>query len=212
MKSVLIITEPNDHHAIAVAEALHRKGAAPTLWATSDFPTRADESVHFDGDAQESIRICGPGLDLNDPVFDVVWRRRPAYVLDRELLHPADRAFADRECGIFRRSLFRLLASAAFWVNPVEAAARAGSKLLQHAAAVRLGLPMPPTLFSNSPREIRAFLARPGETVYKPLSRLEERDERVRALHRTGQRGQPGRGRGAAADTGHLPEACSQGV
>ena len=98
-------------------------------------------------------------------------------MLDQHLLHPADRAFADRECGIFRRSLFRLLAPAAFWVNPVEAAANAGSKLVQHAAAVKLGLSMPSTLFSNSPREIRAFLALPGETVYKPLSPIGWKNE-----------------------------------
>ena len=110
-------------------------------------------------------------FDLLDPAaFDVVWRRRPAYVLDHETLHPADRAFADRECSLFRRSLFSLLAPAALWVNPVDAAARAGSKLLQHAAAAKLGLTLPRTLFTNSPREIRAFLALPGETIYKPLS------------------------------------------
>ena len=171
MKNILILTEPSDYHTIAVAEALQRKGCAATLWATSDFPTRSEESIHFNASGDRGkVHICGPRLDLLDPVFDVVWRRRPAYVLDHESLHSADRAFADRECSLFRRSLFSLLAPAALWVNPVDAAARAGSKLLQHAAAAKLGLTLPRTLFTNSPREIRAFLALPGETIYKPLS------------------------------------------
>jgi glutathione synthase/RimK-type ligase-like ATP-grasp enzyme len=169
-KKILVLTEADDFHAIAVAEALERKGAEVTLWATSDFPTRCEESAHFSADGEKSVRIRGAGLDLVDPAFDVVWRRRPTYVLDREALHPADRAFADAECGVFRRSLYRLLAPHAFWVNPIDGAACAGSKLLQLEAAGRVGLKMPETVFTNSPREIHDFLARCGETVYKPLS------------------------------------------
>jgi glutathione synthase/RimK-type ligase-like ATP-grasp enzyme len=174
---ILIFTEADDFHAIAVAEALDRKGAAATLWATSDFPTRSDESVSFGADGRRTLRIRGGGLDLLNPAFDVVWRRRPTYVLDRGALHPADRAFAENECSMFRRSLYRLLAPEAYWVNPVDGAARAGSKILQHEAAGTVGLTMPATVFTNSPREIREFLCRPGATVYKPLSPAGWKDE-----------------------------------
>ncbi len=169
-KRILILTEANDIHAIAVAEALDRKGAAVTLWATSDFPTRSDEAVHYGANGVKSLRVRGPDLDLENPAFDVVWRRRPVYVLDRDSLHPADRAFADGECGMFRRSLLRILAPDAFWVNPVEGAALAGSKLLQHEAAAAVGLRMPETLITNNPQEIRQFLASGREVVYKPLA------------------------------------------
>jgi glutathione synthase/RimK-type ligase-like ATP-grasp enzyme len=169
-KRILIVTEADDFHATAVAEALDRKGVAVTLWATSDFPTRSDESVRFDADGLRTLRIRGAGLDLLNPAFDVIWRRRPTYVLDRDSLHPADCAFADNECSMFRRSLYRLLAPDAFWVNPMDGAALVGSKILQHEAAGKVGLKMPETVFTNSPREIRDFLLRPGETVYKPLS------------------------------------------
>jgi glutathione synthase/RimK-type ligase-like ATP-grasp enzyme len=169
-KRILILTEADDFHAIAVAEALERKGAEVTVWATCDFPTRTDESAHFASDGKKSIRIQVAGLELVDPSFDVVWRRRPTYVLNRDVLHPADRAFADSECNVFRRSLFRLLAPQAFWVNPIDGAAYASSKLLQQEAASKIGLKMPETLFTNSPREIRDFLTRCREVVYKPLS------------------------------------------
>jgi glutathione synthase/RimK-type ligase-like ATP-grasp enzyme len=70
---------------------------------------------------------------------------------------------------MFRRSLFHLIAPGAFWVNPIAGAALAGSKLLQHEAAVKVGLRMPETLFTNSPEEIRQFLSRENEVIYKPL-------------------------------------------
>jgi glutathione synthase/RimK-type ligase-like ATP-grasp enzyme len=170
LTTILIVTEANDLHASAVAEALERKGATVTLWATSDFPSRSEETAHFSADGEKALRIAGPDLDLVSPCFDVVWRRRPTYVLDPKALHPADRTFANNECSLFRSALFHLLASGAFWVNPLAGAARAGSKLLQHEAAAQVGLKMPETLFTNSIREIRALLARRREVIYKPLS------------------------------------------
>lgn len=169
-RSVLILTEADDVHAIAVAEALEQKGAAVTLWATSDFPSRADESVQYDADGAKVVRIRSAHLALENPTFDVAWRRRPAFVVDSASLHPADRVFAGGECAMFRRSLLRLLAPGAFWVNDPESAALAGSKMLQHEAAAKVGLTMPETLFTNSPEEIRQFLARGRPIVYKPLA------------------------------------------
>jgi glutathione synthase/RimK-type ligase-like ATP-grasp enzyme len=170
LTTILIVTETDDIHAITVAEALNRRGAAVTLWATSDFPSRSDETAHLAMDGQTTVRIDGPDLHLFNPRFDVVWRRRPTYVLNTQALHPADRDFSDTQCSLFRSSLFQVLARDAFWVNPLEGALRAGSKLLQQEAARRAGLRIPETLFTNSMKEIRAFLARQGEVVYKPLS------------------------------------------
>lgn len=146
------------------------RGAKATVWATSDFPTRSEETLHFQDGAQSVLRIESPEFSLHDARFDVVWRRRPAYVLDPELLHPADRAFAEAECGVFRRSLMNLLAPHAFWVNPAQGAVRAGSKMFQHQAAVNVGLRMPETLYTNSPQEVRTFIRRKhGKVIYKPF-------------------------------------------
>lgn len=166
---ILIITEAEDIHALAVAEALALRGADATVWATSDFPTRSEETLHFDGKSQSSLRIEGTDVSLQDPLFDVVWRRRPAFVIDPDI-HPADRAFAEGECGIFRRSFFSFLSPGAFWINPLQGVVKAGSKMLQHQAAANVGLRMPETLYTNSPQEVRAFLHRKhGKVVYKPF-------------------------------------------
>lgn len=166
-RRILILTESDDFHAIGVAEALERKGAEVSLWATSDFPTRTDETVHYLPGRAPELRMAALAFDHSE--FDTVWRRRPSFVLDKEVLHAADRAFAESECGVFRRSLLRLLAPDAFWVNPPEGAALAGSKLLQHHVACGIGLKTPETLFTNSPTEIRGFLARRQSVVYKPF-------------------------------------------
>jgi len=175
-KNILILTEPGDAHAYAVAEALERKGVDVTLWYTADFPMSAGESILFE-DNRRTLSVQGPALDLRDACFDTVWHRRPCYVLDEHRLHPADRDFADLECGVFRRSLFNLLAPQAFWVNPPDAAARAGRKPLQQSAAMEVGLATPATLYTNDPEEIRQFLARHGNRiVYKPFRAISWRD------------------------------------
>jgi glutathione synthase/RimK-type ligase-like ATP-grasp enzyme len=176
-KKVLILTELGDVHAYAVAEALRCKGVSATLWHTADFPTRTGETIRFES-GRKTVSVRGPAFELNEFRFDTVWHRRPSHVLDESRLHPADREFAELECGVFRRSLFHLMAPDAFWVNPPEAAARAGRKPVQHAVALEAGLSTPATLYTNDPQEIRSFIARcGGQIVYKPFRGYSWRDE-----------------------------------
>jgi hypothetical protein len=143
-----------------------------TLWQTPDFPSRSGESVLFEGGAQRVI-AQGPDLELDSPCFHTVWRRRPSYSVDWTKVHPSDRKFVDIECNIFRRSMLGMISPGAFWVNPADAAISAGYKMLQHGAASELGFKTPDTLYSNDPRQIRAFIQRHGgEIVYKPLRGL----------------------------------------
>src|SRR4051812_42452911 len=115
-KRVLILTQPGDGHAHAVAEALRHKGAEVVLWHTSDFPTCCGETILFEG-RRRRVSIRGPEIDLIDPRVHTVWRRRPCFVIGEGKLHPADRRFASSECRGFRWSLFDLLSPGAFWVN-----------------------------------------------------------------------------------------------
>src|SRR5947199_9633707 len=67
-------------------------------------------------------------------------------------------------------SLLKVLAPQAYWVNRPQSTARASSKILQHQAAANLGLRMPETLYTNSPREVRTFIRRKqGRVIYKPF-------------------------------------------
>ena len=173
---ILILTELGDIHAYAVAEALRRKGAEAVLWHTSDFPSCSGETILFEG-GQRTVTVRGPAMELEDDRFSTVWHRRPTHALDEGLLHPADRRFADIECSVFRRSLFNLIAPEAFWVNPPDAVTRAGRKPLQHQIASEIGFVTPATAYTNYPEQIRSFLARHRQIVYKTFHGAAWRDD-----------------------------------
>jgi hypothetical protein len=169
MKPILILTEPENAQAIAVAEALERKGGQPLLCFTSDFPSRAAESLRYEG-GRRQIEVRGEGFSLSDAEIGVVWRSSPSYVLDPVHLHPADLRFADDQCRFFRGAFYELLAPSAFWVNRPAAAVLADYKMVQHETARRSGLNMPDTIYTNDPELIRAFIRRQGgKIVYKPI-------------------------------------------
>src|SRR3954451_11019894 len=64
---ILILTDADDIHAISVASALSMRGVEATLWPTADFPTRAEETLHFGQSLQSSFRVEGVGFSLLDP-------------------------------------------------------------------------------------------------------------------------------------------------
>ncbi|MGH7484237.1 MAG: hypothetical protein ACREMY_01365 [bacterium] len=164
--TVLILTQAGDVHAHAVDIALRQKGIESRLYFSSDFPSRETESVLF-RDRRKLLWLGTLGAVAEEEIR-TVWRRRPAYVLDRDKLHPSDRQFAEWQCMAFRSALFDVLAPQAFWVNRPEVAARASRKILQHQLALEVGLSVPETLYSNDPNAIRCFLRRQGgEGVYK---------------------------------------------
>lgn len=171
-REILILTQPGDIHAAAVAEALRRKGASPEVWYSADFPHRSAESIRFDGTGRR-IAWRGPQGPRGDVRYETVWRRRPAFAIDPARLDPADVAFAQSEVEAFRHSILSLLAPDAFWVNSHDAARRASRKPLQHALALEVGLNVPGTLYGNDPEEIRAFLRDcGGRAIYKPFRAL----------------------------------------
>lgn len=167
---ILIISNPSDLHAVAVAHALRRKACPVTYWNTTDFPSLATESIAVSHRGTR-IRAQGPELLLQDPCFKTVWHRRPRHEMDRKLLHPADLSFASTQCEVFRRGFLNLLSPDAFWVNPPCPPYATNNKILQQQAALGCGLRVPETLYSNDPGEIRDFIAAlGGSVIYKPFS------------------------------------------
>jgi glutathione synthase/RimK-type ligase-like ATP-grasp enzyme len=67
-------------------------------------------------------------------------------------------------------SFWHVIAPQAFWVNPMQAAKAANSKLLQLRLARKMGLKIPNTLVSNNPTEIKRFIQQQKEgAIYKTL-------------------------------------------
>jgi glutathione synthase/RimK-type ligase-like ATP-grasp enzyme len=150
VSGIAILTHAGDLHALVVHEALQRRGVAPSLWLTADFPARSHETI--------VMRRSGRGAGVDGFGYDAVWYRRPA---------PGDPGEAARA---FRGALVTLLRRDGFWVNDPDARTRAEHKPLQQLAAGEVGLATPETLYSNDPAEVRRFVAEHGgSVVYKPL-------------------------------------------
>mgnify|MGYP000712326337 CR=1 FL=1 len=168
---VLILTEPDDTHAVLVKLALEHDAHAVRLLFTADQPTKLKQSVFIDNVASQWKRSDdGDTLVEND--YDVVWWRRARKpYLPKESTHPSDYPFVLRENTLFYDAVTNLIAPSARWVNGKEAANRSCAKLFQLQSAVACGITIPLTLCSNDPYDIRYFLLKHEQegVIYKPL-------------------------------------------
>ena len=193
-KRILIVSTADDLHAVAVAYALRRKGHRCECLFTPDYPTLLALSIHQDPEDRTSrLLLRGPGIleeDQSEP-FDTIWLRRQKGVFLPEDMHPGDKEIASRQCDTFLAGMLACLdrEPGTFWVNPLSSDARARQKPYQLRRAIRAGLPIPETLFSNDPAEIRAFLREHGGVVAHKLlesaSWISDDEERVFAAHTT---------------------------
>jgi hypothetical protein len=86
-------------------------------------------------------------------------------------MHAGDREIATQQCESFLAGLVAYLdqGGETFWVNPIQSEAAARHKPYQLRKAVKAGLAIPETLFSNDPDEIRSFLRAHGGVVAHKL-------------------------------------------
>ncbi|MEH6415461.1 hypothetical protein [Pseudomonas sp. CGJS7] len=177
--TILIVSDPWDIHARAVAWALENEGETVHCWYTHDFPQKHGVSLRVDGrgdagadPADVSMRCSRHHRDFAARDIDTVWLRRWYQPQASPDLHPADVRFAQVEANEFIRATVGLLdESPRFWINPVAAKARADRKAAQLKVAVDIGLTTPSTLISNDPAAIRAFFhEHGGKLIYKPMT------------------------------------------
>lgn len=167
----LILTEPDDSHAVLVQIALEKMEHPVRLLFTADHPTLQKNSIYVDNyDYQwRSTDRDGTWLD-ND--YETVWWRRPRMpYLPKDRIHTQDYKFVLRENILFYEALTYNMAPHAWWINAKEAANKANSKLLQLKIASQCGMSIPLTLCSNDPKDIRYFLLKyeAEGVIYKPL-------------------------------------------
>jgi hypothetical protein len=175
--TIVICTMAGDHHALAVATALKRKGERVLLWRTTDFPTKNVETVAYDGiEEQLIVNLPGYGGILRGSEIRSLWNRRPLMELAPAQLVPADRVFAEIQCTRFRAGLLDILSASVdsargLCVNRWNGAVAAENKIWQHRAALRVGLLTPRSLYTNDPTQIRGFIKKHGGRVAFKLLR-----------------------------------------
>lgn len=168
---VLIATEPDDTHALSVKLAVENAGHSCDLWFMADMPTMQTNSIYISNeyfnwsltyDQEQSQKIMSEH-------FDVVWWRRPRKPYVPETVHKNDLTCIKKENILFHDSTPLILNSDAWWINPYESIKYANSKIYQLKQAPNFNLNVPPTLISNSPENIKAFLNNNDSVIYKPF-------------------------------------------
>jgi hypothetical protein len=170
--TILIISQRGDLHALTVEYCLQKAGAAVTFLNCDELVSRAALSLKMDSRAH-AWRYWNGEVAVDFDEVTTVWNRRfgrPELPADE--LHPDDFEIADREAREYSVSLVHAIAQQAWWVNPVEIMPRSGSKLAQLLQANQAGMPIPETLVSNNPAEIRSFLADPRPAIYKAMTQM----------------------------------------
>jgi glutathione synthase/RimK-type ligase-like ATP-grasp enzyme len=168
----LIVTEPDDIHAIYITMVLESLNHQVINLFSADFPSKQKNSVFIDSLAYHS-KTEDDRQVLQHLGYDVVWWRRPRqpYIISKDV-SALDVKFHQRESNLFHDNFTHQLAPGAWWINRKEAALRANYKLLQLKIAGDVGLTIPTTLCSNHPQEIMDFFKRHHHqgVIYKPLS------------------------------------------
>lgn len=175
MVNILILSRLKDIHDTVVSVALGYLGARCYRFYGHTFPLQTDLSMQVAAGNGSNLTIASGGM-LYPSSFDIVWNRRckppelPSHLCPIEL-NDDDRLFVEREVDQAFEGFLHVLARKSFWANPYEAAKRAQNKMLQLHVAQEIGLRIPETLVSNSPKAIRSFLTgqEKAVSIYKPF-------------------------------------------
>ncbi|WP_367607606.1 hypothetical protein [Legionella sp. W05-934-2] len=172
--SILIITEPDDIHAVLISLALEKKGHDSHLLFTADMPSRQKNSIYFNNEQSTWRTSIGQTEDIiwDDKTIQSVWWRRPRKPAIPSTIHPEDKAFIERENAIYHLSIPYMINPDAWWVNPIASTYKTRSKITQLKIAQQCGFKLPETLVSNSPEHIKQFITQTiyATTIYKPFA------------------------------------------
>ncbi len=163
--AVLILGGMDDTHACHVLEFLRTRGADVELIDSRWFPTALQVSYNPSTEQGTLHFPTGRRLPL-DQVRSVYWRCynlvQPPEIADPEQAYIA----SNDSRGLFESLLIQLPAR---WVNGWRAYHLHQTKPVQLAIVARLGVPIPATLLSNDPAEVRDFAARHARCIFKPV-------------------------------------------
>ena len=165
--SILINASAQDMHARAVTWGLRNKDVDVHHLSSDAFSQATCMSVRL-GRFERGITLHVDDTPVMLDKVHAVWNRRPFERLQLGAVRPEDATFVRAEVHAAREGMYRLLQHACS-VNPLDALVRAENKIYQLTVAVGLGLRIPETLFSSIPEDIRTFLRRHQDCIYKPL-------------------------------------------
>lgn len=172
--SVILIGPESDPQIDVVTRELESRGVETALWNTAAWPgetsatirqTAAETRVTIDDEPMSTanyhtIYIRQLGLDPRYPEFESDFEARPLSVINqlreyRGLLMSAVKYLRDGGVRV---------------INPPEVLGIHGLKPWQLSRLADAGVPVPETLSTNDPADVRAFADRVDDVIYKPIS------------------------------------------
>jgi len=172
--TVLIMTEPDDIHAVLVNLALEYKGYQSKLFFSADMPSIQKNNLYFAGgeNSWSTITDENQNIDWDLNSIESIWWRRPRRPHLPENIHEDDKRFVQKENSIYHDSIPYMLNGSAWWVNSIESTYKTRSKITQLKLAQKCGFELPETLVSNSPEDIKSFIKNSSNdaVIYKPFA------------------------------------------
>ncbi|MBA2731505.1 MAG: alpha-L-glutamate ligase [Acidobacteria bacterium] len=182
---ILVISAPEDDHAVAVLEGLDQAGVAAVLLDLSQYPQHSHLTMRYDRSSARSFKLRQIDANTIIPLSScrVAWWRRPQPVnLHPEVTDAAHRFFAHNEIHEAISGLW--LALDAFWMNDPTRDEKASHKPYQLKIAQAVGLEIPVTCITSDPDEARAFVQEhgPERTIYKMFTATEDNWRETRLI------------------------------
>jgi hypothetical protein len=161
-----VLAQPDDVHALAVAECVRELGGRADIFDSALFPASSRASLSLENGSQALFEIEQRSLDASPrSTYDSVWLRRPRPHTVSPQYQSDVRGFAQSSSRVL---LFGgIFATARVVINPPTANAGANYKPFQVALAARCGLKIPHTLVTNDPEDARRFVQRLDRSIYK---------------------------------------------
>lgn len=165
MMAILILSGPEDAHALHMRDYLSGQGAEVEIFDSRWFP--AQSCLSWNPQTRTgSLRLPGGRRLALGEITAVYWRCYNG--IAQPGLPDAEQAFVAYNDA---RSLFEalLIELPARWVNSWHAYQLHQTKPVPLAMVAALGVPVPETLLSNDPDEIQAFAGRHARLIFKPV-------------------------------------------
>ncbi len=170
-KKVAVVASRVDKAAELVAKAVQKAGGQALLVETERVPESLTmswrpEAIAFDGMRLDSLRVFYiKAIYLGLPIV------QPDRLNARNFELWQDQYVAEQQRQSFLYSILRdLHRQGRTFVNPVQTLDLHYLKLFQLSLLRRHGIPVPDTLATNDPAQVRAFAGKHGAIIYKPLA------------------------------------------
>lgn len=169
---ILVLSHADDPPVVRAAELLRARGVEVGRFDPLAFPSTAALRLAYaaDGELAATLTVDGRAIDLR--AVDAVWVRRPGRPsAPARVADPDVREWVARESLEVMHSLWKALAALGCRFVPAPPVVFADRHLKPHqlVTARKLGFEIPPTLITNDPKALLAFVREHRRCITKPI-------------------------------------------